>query len=163
MTPIVFLDIDGVLNDHTALPSGYCGICRERAGRLNVLLEKVPEAKLVISSAWRYLILRGDMTIRGFETLLLTHGLNCLGRVHGHTEADGPLEQEPSHFEVDVWHQLGLKYRREQILRYIQLHSIQQYVVLDDLPLDLPRFVQTHGKVGLTNEDLAHAIEIITK
>lgn len=85
---ILFLDIDGVLNAHRQLPSGYCGIDRAKAEWLNAVLYFVPDAKLVISSAWRYMMLRGDMTLKGFEYLLLVHGVNCRERLHGYTEAD---------------------------------------------------------------------------
>lgn len=67
---ILFLDIDGVLNNHEKLESGYCGISQPQAHHLNLILDTFPDLKLVISSAWRYMTFRGDMTLRGFEMLL---------------------------------------------------------------------------------------------
>lgn len=82
---VIFLDIDGVLNDHTQMENHYCGTKYECVQQFNRILDAVPEAKIVISSAWRYMILRGDVTLKGFEMLLLTHGVKCHERVIGHT------------------------------------------------------------------------------
>lgn len=58
---LLFLDIDGVLNDHTRTPSGYCGIQADKVSHLNFILKEAPEVQIVISSAWRYIMLRGDI------------------------------------------------------------------------------------------------------
>ena len=156
---VIFLDIDGVLNSHKRLASGYCGIQQENAIHLNAILDALPDVQLVISSAWRYSILRGEMTIKGFEHMLLVHGIKCLNRIHGHTVSDGSVVEEPDHFDVEAWKVVGLYGRTQQILRYAELHGIERYVVLDDLDLEgLPTLVQTHGDVGLT---AAHAVETI--
>lgn len=48
---VLFLDIDGVLNSHTKLANGYCGIEPKQVEMLNCLLDDIPDLKLVISSA----------------------------------------------------------------------------------------------------------------
>lgn len=159
---IIFLDIDGVLNDHTKLPSGYCGIQLPQAQRFNRILAAVPEAKIVISSAWRYLILRGDMTIKGFELMLLIHGVLCYGRILGHTAADGEICDEPDHHDRESWERIGLQMRAGQIARAVEELRPSRYVVLDDLPLDVPNLVRTDGGTGLTEADAARAIQLFT-
>ena len=129
----IFLDIDGVLNNHTPLNNGYCGIDRERAILFNGLLY---DSELVISSAWRYLVLNKYMTILGFENLLLTHGLKCHNKVKNITRQDRYIG-EP---------------REEQIKDYIILHKIKDYVVLDDLDLKIDNFYKVNN--GLTEEDI---------
>lgn len=160
---LIFLDIDGVLNGHEKLASGYCGIRPDCAARLNRLLETVPDAMLVISSAWRYMILRGDMTLKGFEYLLLVHGVQAHGRVLGHTEADDELCNEPNHFDADAWKAIGLRMRAEQIRKYIAHAGATRFVVLDDLPLEVESLVQTDGAIGLTDEDVECAILVLTR
>lgn len=160
---LIFLDIDGVLNAHEKLPSGYCGIRLENAQRLNTILDAVPDAKLVISSAWRYLTFQGHMTLKGFEYLLLVHGVKAHERVIGRTAPDGKIEDEPDHHDADAWNRTGLKWRAQQIAAFLtECDAGTPYVVLDDLPLDVPNFVQTNGSVGLTAADAQRAIEILS-
>jgi len=156
---ILFLDIDGVLNAHGKLPSGYCGIDRDKAQLLNFVLHEVPELQLVISSAWRYMMLRGDMTLKGFEYLLLVHGVHCADRLHGHTEADPVCEAD--HFDLDAWRTVGLKWRAEQIAKYVSEHKIERYAVVDDLDLCVPNFVRTDDARGLTSEDAYRIIGLL--
>lgn len=162
---LIFLDIDGVLNAHEKLPSGYCGIARPCVDQLNRILAAVPDAQLVISSAWRYLVLRENMTVKGFEYLLLVHGVQCHERVHGITDADGAIADEPNHFDTDAWKVAGLKWRCEQIQNYLQRQPCwgrEDYLVLDDLALSVPNLVKTDGEVGLTAADADRAIALLS-
>lgn len=88
--PFIFLDIDGVLNGHDKHPNGYCGIDRESVALLNKIITAT-SAKVVVSSAWRYFVLRGEMTLAGFGGLLCTHGLQwgCVVDVLGPDISDG--------------------------------------------------------------------------
>jgi hypothetical protein len=156
MNPILFLDIDGVLNRHCRFPNGYCGIDREQVEVLNEVLYAVPSAKLVISSAWRYEILNGNMTLKGFEYLLLVHGIACRGRLAGHTAID-PCD-EPNHYDAEAWRVNGLRWRAEQIREYVEIYGIERYAVVDDLDLQVPNFVRTDGAWGITDD---HAERII--
>jgi HAD domain in Swiss Army Knife RNA repair proteins len=158
---IVFLDIDGVLNDHAKLPSNYCGIQMKQVIHLNKLLDDLPDLKIVVSSAWRYLILRGEMTLKGFEMLLLINGVKCYGRLVGHTVADGDICDEPDHFDVEAWKEVGLKMRAAQIKRYLELNPNKAFVVLDDLPLQVENQVQTDPSIGLTVDDIEEAMRIL--
>lgn len=157
----LFLDIDGVLNGHEPLASGYAGICRERAAHLNAILDSSTDVRIVITSAWRYMILNGNMTLKGFEYLLLVSGVRCLGRIHGHTCADGDVCDEPPHDDVETWSRIGLQMRAGQIQRYIEQHGVTQFVVLDDLPLDVPNLVLTERHVGLTADHVANVVAML--
>jgi hypothetical protein len=86
---LLFLDIDGVLNSHDQHPNGYCGIHPEKVMLLNGIVEKT-NCKIVISSAWRYMILRGDMTLKGFGNLLGTYGASSATTraLHGNLPKD---------------------------------------------------------------------------
>lgn len=159
---LLFLDIDGVLNDHAKLESGYCGIRHDKASLLNRILDAVPDVQLVISSAWRYLTFRGDMTVKGFEYLLLVHGVKCFGRVHGTTAPDGAIENEPNHHDPEAWRTAGLKWRANQIRDYLSAHGVDSYAVLDDLPIAVDRLMQTDGATGLTDADVAKVIALLT-
>lgn len=160
---LIFLDIDGVLNGHEKLPgSVYCGICLRRAGLFNRILESVPDAKIVVSSSWRYMIFRGDMTLRGFEMLLMLCGVNCEGRVIAHTCPDGEIQDEPAHDDAEAWRRAGLAMRRGQIFKTLEELKPALFVVLDDLPLSgVPNLIQTDATAGLTEIEVERAIKML--
>lgn len=151
---VLSLDIDGVLNSHKTYESGYCGIDAENAQWLNLILKECPKVKLLIHSSWRYMMLTVEMTVRGFEYLLITHGIHCHGRLLGCTEADAPYEHSKDTFEAD------LAERVDQIRGWWlgQEQNGGMIVSVDDLPLNIYHFVKTDGKVGLIEE---HARTII--
>lgn len=149
---LLFLDIDGVLNGHQKVIPGslYCGIRRDCVERLNRIIEST-DCQLVISSAWRYMILGGAMTLKGFEYFLLTHGVDCHERVHGHTVSDELYDR-----------------REHQILHYLaQFPERPAWCVLDDDPMGMSfganqwRLVRTDGTKGLTTEDADRLIAIL--
>lgn len=148
LDPVIFLDIDGVLNDHRPHKSGYCGTTRRCVGYFNQILRQTP-AKIVVSSAWRYLILKGEMTIGGFSSMLLTHGVECHERVIGTTCLDEEIEVR------------GL-----QIRHWLNENGgDRRYVVLDDMNLGITDcghpFVRTMGSIGLNRCDANLAIAIL--
>lgn len=159
---ILFLDIDGVLNRHEPHSNGFCGIEPENARHLNRILLECPETRIVVSSAWRYYVHNGHMTVRGLEGLLLTHGLDCRGRVLDVTDPDpdtfNPAEHEPP-FDAERWAARGLIWRKAQISNWLlQFHDYKSpFVVLDDLDLDMPELVRTDPRMGLTAR-LARAV-----
>lgn len=75
---LLFLDIDGVLNNGKPTASGYCTIDYDKALLLNELLDTLPDVKVVISSAWRYLVLTRQMTI-GFANIFVGITMILLG------------------------------------------------------------------------------------
>lgn len=141
---VIFLDIDGVLNDHKPVidGTGWCGIDRDKATLLNDLLYDCG-AKIVISSAWRYMIEPETMGIRGFEYMLITHGADAYGRIVGVTPRD---EAVGGRSEGG---------RLAQIFHWLKEHlaEVESYVVLDDMDLGVgARLVKTDALVGLTKE-----------
>lgn len=154
MNKYIFLDIDGTLNKHAKFSNGYCGIEHENVVPFNYILKKVPDARIIISSAWRYLILNGSMEIRGFEQLLLSHGIDCENKVEGCTERDEPLPKQLT----DEW---GLVQRVKQIKASLIFYGFCKYVVLDDLPLKINNLIKTKSDIGLTKKLARQAIEIL--
>lgn len=74
MRPLLFLDIDGVLNGHQWSHLGdSCTIQAPCIAALNFILSRA-DPEIVLSSAWRYLLHGKDMTLLGFGYLLRTHG-----------------------------------------------------------------------------------------
>lgn len=165
MTRLLFLDIDGVLNDHSRHPNGYSGLQARPVAILNKLLAEIPEMQLVISSAWRYLVYNGQMTTAGLESLFMTHGLDCKGRVHGLTDTDENAGGFDGNQTQDEWYAWithnGARVRREQIKAAVAGKSPICYAVVDDLALDMPRLVQTDSNVGLTEEQAGRIKQLL--
>lgn len=157
---VIFLDIDGVLNGHGFDRSAQsCTIRPDCVVRFNRLLRETG-AKVVLSSAWRYMVTGGAMTVRGFEYMLRTHGVaGC--HIIGHTCTDEECAG-----------------RGKQIRRWVEespYGPIDAYVVLDDEEYDIREpsptfnhagtnahpFVRTDGKVGLTDADVEAAVRLL--
>ena len=152
---LIFLDIDGVLNSHDFnIAAGSCPIERRCVEQLNRVIAAT-EAKFVLSSAWRYMLLDTEfgpaaMTIKGFEYLMRTHGtvgFSLLGTTCSDEECDwNPDDNQPVR---------GMQIRR-WLRDHGRNHPLKRYVVVDDADLgitgeSLP-FVMTDGRVGLTAE-----------
>lgn len=154
MKKILFLDIDGVLNGHDDL--GAYSINPKCVDQLNYIL-MCTEAKVVLSSSWRHLIISGEMTLRGFEVLLRSHGVQLSDGLLGHTRSEFRTLYEAS---------LDGDSRDREILDWLKENRGNElilYVALDDMPLPLlgPRHVQTDPYIGLTEEDASKAIELL--
>lgn len=137
----IFLDIDGVLNGHEQHDNGCCGMRADCVERFNRILKEFTGVQIVISSAWRYLVTCNSMTPSGFESLLLTHGLNVHGRIEGFCRHDYSRD-EP---------------RINVILDWLKTNAPQceSWLAIDDLFLsDDPRCIQTDEKAGLTDDDV---------
>lgn len=146
--PLIFLDIDGVLNGHAFDAAAMsCSFEPQCVMLFNRLLADA-DAEVVISSSWRYMITGGAMTLRGFEYLLRTHHLAVSGRLVGHTVRD---EAVPT--------------RGGQISEWLSRDPRDRYVVLDDLDLGITAaghpLVLTDGSVGLTEADYAAALAVL--
>lgn len=143
---LLFLDIDGVLNNGKPTASGYCTIDYDKVLLLNELLDTLPDVEIVITSAWRYMVLTNQMTLSGFENMLLTYGLKVRGRLHGTTPFDGEHG-----------------YDRDGLIRlYIEWSGCTHFVVFDDLDLPVPNLVKTESATGLTREHITKAIQLLS-
>lgn len=154
MERIIFLDIDGVLNDWERswcdVPDYNPEIVPRCVQSLNKII-RATEAKLVLSSSWRNLITSGHFSLVGFERMLRTHGVN--GYLLGHTRVNG---DDFRWQEIAAWLRDPMAPKEKRI-------TIKRYCILDD---DADAFggrpgVQTAGGIGLTDSDAEVAIEIL--
>ena len=163
MKKIIFLDFDGVLQiekydnpwmGNAQLKAGY--LDRDHHGllfdfdcvnRLSQLVE-LTEAKIVISSSWRFV---------GVEKMQeMWHERKLPGEVIDIT----PIEEDYSNVG------LGTPSRGECIQYWLDENPVDKYVIIDDsddmLSQQLPSFVQTEYDKGFQPEDLKNAIGILT-
>lgn len=148
--PLIFLDIDGVFNDHSVMENKYCTIQYDKM----LLFNQLAPADIVITSAWRYLMLEKTMTLRGFTHLLSSHGLSENFNIIDRLPPDTP--GCPRGVQIHRWLQFNIPHNDRKTLKY---------VVLDDLDLDITlynlTFVQTIGTVGLTQEDIERCKQLL--
>ena len=166
---VIFLDFDGVLNssDYSATlfeagkptqdENGHELFDPETVKRLNRIVDET-EAKVVISSSWRYLGMTalqdiwherglhgqiiGITSLYAVDEFIIEHGLEWL--------TNGAEVGSPRAVEIETW-----------------LHehdSINNFVILDDLPMSAalqPHFVQINPIFGLLDAQATKAIEIL--
>ena len=159
---ILFLDIDGVLNTHENDPEVMCGqIHRDKVQLLNGVLRDTG-ARIVLSSAWRYIIYRNEATLMGLEWLLRSHGM-IAGRLIDITRKDTTIRGQydgRAHWPMD-------NERGQQISDWLDgtVLGREPYAVLDDLDLGITAnghpFVKTDGSVGLTQQDAKRLREML--
>lgn len=146
MKNLIVLDIDGVLNDHKFW-YGNTTIKPECADILNEIIY-ITNPLFVISSAWRYMVLTGSMTVKGFENLLRTHRLNMEGRIIGVTPPDETIPTRGN--QISRWF--------DENPRYIH----HKYLVIDDIEFDIKLYhpyYKVDGTTGLTYKDEKKIIE----
>jgi len=147
---ILFLDIDGVLNGHEYNTDAESNtIKHECVKHLNRILAET-QCELVISSAWRYMIHGGAMTLQGFGYMLRTHGVKNV-KIVGITEKDTQMENPTE--------------RGLLIQQWLSKNKVDQYAIVDDMQLgfDGMPFVKTDEKTGLTEKDADQLIRILSK
>lgn len=162
MEPIIFLDIDGVLNAHECDPEAKCGqIHRDKVERLNRILRETG-ALIVLSSAWRYIIHRGEANLMGMEWLLRSHGL-IAGRLVGITRAD---TMEPREYDGVPGNWPRVNERGRQISDWLDEHGRDRdYLAIDDIDLGITdagiALVLIDGLFGLSDEDADEVIRLL--
>lgn len=145
--PVIFLDVDGVLNNNASLALG-CHLLPEKVLLLRILCD-LTDARMVISSAWRDFMRDENEGLCPFRFAMHKVGLP-VHRIIGRT---GP----------------GFESRGRQINEWILEHKpFGMWVILDDEEFDFhddavmsQRFVQTDGTVGLTWRDCQKALRIL--
>jgi hypothetical protein len=150
---ILFLDIDGVLNDHAQHRNGYCGIDPQKAGLLDFVVGETG-CRIVLASAWRYLILNGSMRIDGFRNMLLTHGVpqRTAAVVDSYLPADA---------DKDDPHDRG-KLARGWLDAF---RTVTRFAAVDDLECGYREegvpFVRTDGAKGIRPQDVYDLVKIL--
>jgi hypothetical protein len=168
--PILFLDIDNVLNGDGTPPLkadmpcaierhiGFTWLCNNRIEQLNKILDAVPNTKVVLSSTWR---------TYGIEPVLAA--LKSVGYRHSIDDRT-PLRFSYSPRDMEI-----LSWFNENDLDY----KTVTFCILDDLPMvNIPYFQNRHIQTthyanetrpdgtldiaGFTDSQVAQAIKILT-
>jgi len=139
---VLFLDVDGVINPisfHHG--SGFSGAA---CANIQSVLDKDPEVRIVVSSAWR------RWGIEKLKEILKDNNIDS-SKLEDITDTEGGLDPEN---------------RAEQIQRWLDKHKqVKQFVVIDDYPMPAldANAVKTNGYVGFTQKDADIALGILNK
>ena len=154
---VLFLDIDGVLNrlpcfDAVAESNT---IERECVGQLNRIIHATG-CKVVLSSAWRYMVHGKAMTRQGFAYMLRTHGATAELDIVGCTAKDEEVTGRAA--QVESW-----LYDRKR-----GKNAVSNWCCVDDkadLVGDMPQEQchVTNGGSGLTEIDASRIIHILNR
>ncbi len=150
MSPLIFLDIDGVLNNNPWMAKNGFGTLDPFNVQMLVRLVELTDANLVISSDWRlyysYEILCSRLINDGVPNRFLG-ATPCL-----ETEGDNDDKIVPRGLEIDAW---------------LKINSWQDsFCILDDQSDMKPhqdRLILTNEDRGLVEIDLEKAILLLMK
>lgn len=139
---IIFLDVDGCMNTHDFCPRAKSGTWHpDKVNVLNHVLE-LTDARIVLSSAWRYLVHNGHMKLCGLEWLLRSHGV-IADRLIGVTRRDTMETWEPFKHDPDATPRVFPRNneRGQQITDWMAMNhrrdALDGYVVVDDMDLGI--------------------------
>ena len=148
---VIFLDIDGVLNEENSRSRccGYKGIDDKKVGNLAKIV-KATGAEIVLISTWKDDWRKTDKRHQGMmanylDRKLAKQGLTVLDKTESVDKSSG--------FHLS---------RGEGILQYLSTHSVEKYVILDDYQFDYDgcgltgNYVKTDNNNGGLTEELAH-------
>jgi len=141
-TNIIFLDVDGVLNSAESIGKRGVHLDAVKVALVRKICQKT-NARVVISSSWRYLY-----SLKTLQAMLWAVGLS----------RDLVVDCIPHEIKGS---------RGSSIKAWLQKHYTQSYVIIDDsndmLPEQQERFVHTSFDTGMTRADMNKAIEILRK
>ncbi len=152
--PVIFLDVDGVLNTHDGWAAGHNGITSLDPGpvaRLNQLCQ-MTRAYIVVSSTWRGGPYRGP---EGCRAKLRRLGVTGAFHPQWRTRKRAP----------DEW-SYESRGRGRQIRDWLLAHpEVTSWCILDDdsdmLPEQMPRFIQTRHKDGIQDAHVLRALALL--
>lgn len=166
MDKYIFLDIDGVIATPKTVIKGLWSLTPECQDRLGKIIEAT-DAKIVLSSSWRHNDL--EQTI----PFMIEKGFHFCGRLIGVTiRAYKYVDKEqkihlsiPRGVEIKQWIDTNIHSNNGKDWEYKEVGKDFNYVILDDdsdmLLEHKDNFIRTDSEIGLTDENVIQAIEIL--
>lgn len=168
MKKIIFLDIDGVLATPEYLKDGLWALNPEKQKLLGEIIAQT-DAKIVLSSSWRYATLeqtKEHMEQEGFLFNDVLIGVTI--RAYQYLErGTGVHLSIPRGVEIKQWVDTNIHSDNGKNWERKKLGKDYTYVILDDegdmLLEHKDNFVKTKSEIGLTDDDVKNAVKILNK
>ena len=168
MDKIIFLDIDGVLATPEYLKDGQWALNPEKQKLLGEILVQT-DAKIVLSSSWRYSTLKKTkehMESEGFLFNDLLIGVTI--RAYQFLERGTGIHLSiPRGVEIKQWIDTHIHSDNGKNWKRKKLGKDFTYVILDDesdmLLEHKDNFIHTKSNIGLTDDDVIGAVAILNK
>lgn len=144
---IIFLDHHGVLCTKTYLSDkNEYRFDQNCVNVLNTILKKYPQLDIIISSDCNSWMTQEEVRAFYHEQGIVRQPLDFLS------------SSQTKLFLSDC-----AKKRSNEILEWVNQHEIKEYIVIDDLELNLDNFIRIHDPTkGLQNDNINQIIEIMT-
>lgn len=165
---IIFLDIDGVLATPEYLKDGKWALNPEKQKLLGKILTKT-DAKIVLSSSWRYENLEKTKEYMRAEGFLFNNKLiGVTIRAHQWLERGTGIHLSiPRGVEIKQWIDTHIHSDNGKNWERKKLGKDFTYVILDDesdmLLEQKNNFVHIKSEIGLTDDDVRSAVLILNK
>lgn len=150
---IIFLDIDGVLNSLTSKRDTSGRFGHRAFENFRLILDRLPEASVVVTSTWRY-----EYSLSEMKAYFCEVGIDprrIVDMTPDLRRDDGMIRHYPG--------------RDEEIYAWLAQHpDVKQFVILDDVDLEQmagleDHFFQTEFDEGLRYEQSLHIINHLTR
>lgn len=142
---IIFLDIDGVLNNFSR--NDYHRYSSYNLKNLKIILDSVPNTKIILSTYHR----NSQISLKILKLMLEKYDMDFNKLVIGKTKQ---IQENKNYYTQND--------RSNEIMDCVNQHKqgIRKWVALDDLELNLPlrNFINTDPEYGLTEQDAKKAI-----
>lgn len=167
MKKIIFLDIDGVLATPEYLKDGQWALNPEKQKLLGELLTQT-DAEIVLSSSWRGETLEVTKELMTREGFLFSDKLiGVTIRAYQYLDRSKKIHLSiPRGVEIKQWIDTHIHSDGGKGWQRKKLGGDFTYVILDDEPDMLlehkDRFIKTKSEIGLTEDDVSRAVEILT-
>ena len=166
MEKIIFLDIDGVLATPEYLKDGQWALNPEKQKLIGEILDKT-NAKIVLSSSWRHNTLEKTKEHMASEGFLFNDKLiGVTIRAYQWLERGTGIHLSiPRGVEIKQWIDTHIHSDNGRNWEQKKLGQDFTYVILDDdddmLLEHKNNFIHTNGEIGLTEDDVSRAIQIL--
>lgn len=174
---LIFLDIDGVLNNADSDTTEKYVIEEDLIERLKKIVDSVPGCAIVLSSTWRYKLFSREKVKEIFASHKIPLYISCTPYGSNRVDEIGCWLGTNTDFPVsESCKDSMLNYFSEEftVKEYIlekQLKGLENFIVIDDTnlvrerreftPILSERFVHVNQITGLSEEDVVKSIHLL--
>ncbi len=121
------LDIKGDAfknSEYSLIFEGFISIgCQESLEKLNQMIDEYKIDNIVMCSSWK------NLGIQFIKFMFYLRGFKNVASL---------ITDATPNLEAKYMHATSAEIRTQEILEYVKIHNIGDYIILDDMPIDIP-------------------------